>query len=410
MINRRIHAVAFAESWGRQMRFITGPRQAGKTTLAKEKLREEGREDLYFLWDLRRTRQMYKENELFFTAGTLGRPESQWVCFDELHKVPQWKNMLKGMFDQTAERYRFIVTGSAKLNLLRAKLNLLRKAGDSLAGRYFTFHLFPLSLDEVKGSAMDTTAPASATAFIDRRLSAEPAPQESLDQLLEYGGFPEPFLRANRAFHRKWSRDYVDTVIREDIGTLTQIVDRERLYDLYGLLPEAVGRPISEASLARHLETGPMTVKRYLGRLEDFYLAFAVRPYFRSIKRSLLKAGKYYLYDWTAHRDPGRRFENYVASELMSRLAFWSDASGDAYQLHYIRNKEQQETDFLIVKDGVPWLLLECKSSDGPIDGHHFVTRDALGGVPLVQVCQAPGVCLLQKTGVYRISANRLLG
>jgi hypothetical protein len=76
----------------------------------------------------------------------------------------------------------------------------------------------------------------------------------------------------------------------------------------------------------------------------------------------------------------------------------------------YVRNKQKQETDFLIVHEGTPRLLLETKLSDRSVDPHHFRTQEALGQIPLVQVCQEPGIASMQRRGVFRMSANRLFG
>ena len=402
MIKRNLYDIAFSSRWGRQMRFITGPRQVGKTTLARQKLHDEKSETLYYLWDLRRVRQRYKEHELFFTEDRLDPARKLWICFDEIHKMPKWKNILKAAFDETSDRYQFIVTGSAKLDIVR-------RAGDSLAGRYFTFHLLPLTLDEVySGCSPQTEVPEFARDFIDIVIDTRPAPQEALMQLLAYSGFPEPFLKQSRAFHKKWARDYLETIIREDIGALTRIIDREYIFDLYNLLPEMVGSPVSQSSLASHLQISPATVKNYLRRLEDFYLTFSIRPYSKNIKRSLLKSGKYYLYDWTRINNEGSRFENYVACELKALLTLWGDASGEEFSLFYIRNKQKQETDFLVVRNGMPWLLVEAKLTDGSIDRHHFETIRALDGVPFMHVCLEPNVASMEKRNVYRISANRL--
>lgn len=165
---------------------------------------------------------------------------------------------------------------------------------------------------------------------------------------------------------------------------------------------------MSQSSLASHLQISPATVKNYLRRLEDFYLAFSVRPYSKNIKRSLLKAGKYYLYDWSRINNKGARFENYVACELNTRLTLWGDVTGDDFCLFYIRNKQKQETDFLVVRNGAPWLLVESKLADGSIERHHFERMNALNGVPFIQVCLEPNVVSMQKRNAYRISACRL--
>jgi predicted AAA+ superfamily ATPase len=386
------------------MRFITGPRQSGKTTLAKDKLKNESTLQLYYLWDLRSVRNRYKDNELFFSQDRPPGPEKQWVCFDEIHKMPKWKNILKGIYDSSFERYNFIITGSAKFDITR-------RAGDSLSGRYFTFHLFPLSLAElINADSFSLKLPLqSAEEFIARKMDAAPKAENELSLLLEYGGFPEPFLKQSKKFHTKWADDYLDTVIKEDITALTRIIDKEYLYDLYKLLPEMAGSPISESSLASHINTSPPTIKNYLKTLEDFYLSFRIYPYSKNIKRSLLKASKCYLYDWTRIKDLARRFECYVAVELKTQLNLWMDASGEKYGLFYIRDKEKKETDFLITKDDRPWLLIEAKLSDSPILSHHFQIQKALGNIPLVQVCREEKICMLQKKNAYRISASRFL-
>ncbi|MFH0986089.1 MAG: AAA family ATPase [Candidatus Omnitrophota bacterium] len=386
------------------MRFIAGPRQSGKTTLAKMKLKSEGDSRLYYLWDLREVRERYKTQELFFTSD---RPPEKgrkhWVCFDEIHKLPRWKNILKGIFDGSEADYQLIVTGSSKLDIFRG-------AGDSLSGRYLNFHLFPVSFKEVTGrSLLDLKEYATARDFVLTRLNDRGTQQDRLDHLLRFSGFPEPLVAASDRFQRKWSQAYLDRVITEDIGMLTRIVDREKLHDLYHLLPEMIGSPLSENSLASHLESSPVTIKNYLKRLADFYLVFRVAPYSRNIKRGLLKAAKWYLYDWTRIENPAFRFENYLAVELSSRLHALSDLSGERFDLRYVRDKEKNETDFLLLRGGKPWLLVEAKISDGSIASHHFSHARALGDVPIVQVCYEPGVASQHAKHAYRISANRFL-
>lgn len=387
------------------MRFITGPRQSGKTTLAKMKLEEAGTPGLYYLWDLRSVRERYKAAELFWTADSPPqKKDKQWVCFDEIHKATGWKNILKGIFDATQEHYQFIVTGSSKLNVFR-------KAGDSLSGRYFTFQLFPLTLKEAVGRPrIDKTECSDPLDFVLRQTGLQDkSGQPALERLLAYSGFPEPFLAGRGEFQKKWSRDYLDRVISEDIGLLTRIADREKLHDLYQLFPETIGSPVSENSLAAHLESNPVTIKNYLKKLQDFYLAFKVMPYSRNIKRSLLKASKWYLYDWTRIVDPHKRFENYIAVELNSRISAWQDLTGAEFALAYIRDKNKRETDFLILKERKPWLMVEAKYSDSPIDSHHIAVSRILGGIPVVQVCFEDNVASQEKKNAFRLSASRFL-
>jgi len=403
MINRALYPVAFSKEWGRQMRFITGPRQSGKTTLSKLKLQNEKNDNLYYLWDLRSVRNRYKDNELFFTSDSRPLKDKSWICFDEIHKMPKWKNILKGIYDVSFENYHFIITGSAKLDLSR-------RAGDSLSGRYFTFHLYPVSLSELTNSfSKHLCVPKTAKSFISQKMDSNIHTADNLDLLLEYSGFPEPLLKQSKAFHAKWAQDYLDTVITEDIGALTRIIDKEYLYDLYKLLPEMISNPISVSSLASHLDVSPPTIKNYLKRLEDFYLTFRIYPYSKNIKRSLLKMPKCYLFDWSRIKDPGKRFENYMAVELKTLLSLWQDATGENYSLFYIKNKQKQEIDFLITYDEKPWMLIESKHSDGPLSKHCFEIQKMLNNIPLVQVCREENVCMLQTNNTYRISASRFL-
>ncbi|MFH0941289.1 MAG: AAA family ATPase [Candidatus Omnitrophota bacterium] len=405
MLERSLFHIVFADTWGRQMRFITGPRQSGKTTLAKMKLAQAGAQKLYYLWDLRSVRNRYKTNELFFTSDSPpSRGAKQWVCFDEIHKISGWKNILKGIFDASEEHYQFIVTGSSKLDIFR-------KAGDSLSGRYFTFQLFPLTLKESIGCAqIEKSECNNSLDFVLGRMdSRNMNGQKALEQLLAYSGFPEPFLASRGEFQKKWSRDYLDRVITENIGLLTRIADREKLHDLYQLLPEMVASPISENSLAAHLESNPVTIKNYLRKLQDFYLAFKIMPYSHNIKRALLKASKWYLYDWTRIKDPNKRFENYIAVELISRLSAWQDMTGTEFTLSYVRDKNKQETDFLILKERKPWLMVEVKYSDASIEGHHIAVSHILGGIPVVQVCFENNIASQEKKNAFRLSASRFL-
>lgn len=400
MIKRSLFNIVFSPDWGRQMRFITGPRQAGKTTLAKEKLALELCAPMYYLWDRQDVRARHRDNELFFVNDRPACPGVPWVCFDEIHKIRRWKTTLKAMFDSVENDFRFIITGSAKFDVVK-------RAGDSLAGRFFKFHLSPLSLREVEGRS-EVTVPPDAKSFLEERLSAPDCP-DGLSALLAGTGFPEPFLSQSADFRRKWADDYLESVVREDIGALTRILDRDAVADLCRLLPNMSGSPVSFSSLASHLEVSPHTIKAYLKRLDDFYLTFRLFPYAKNVKRALIKSPKVYLYDWTRVQDEGKRFENYVAVELFGLCRLWTDATGIEYDLFYVRTREGRETDFLVVRDLKPFLLLEAKLSDGPVDVHHVRTQTQLGDIPFIQICRTPGVAALGGKAIARISASRFL-
>ncbi|MFC1567141.1 AAA family ATPase, partial [bacterium] len=143
-IKRHIEKIIFSDVFARQMRFIAGPRQCGKTTIARHKLQISKTESLYYNWDRKNIRDRYRHETDFLGKDILdmSRKLKLWICFDEVHKIPRWKNILKDFFDTYEDRINFIVTGSAKLDLFR-------KSGDSLAGRYFLFKLNPFMLSEI---------------------------------------------------------------------------------------------------------------------------------------------------------------------------------------------------------------------------------------------------------------------
>ena len=248
--------------------------------------------------------------------------------------------------------------------------------------------------------------PADILAFIASKTGPDSAAQEAMEPFLAFSAFPEPFVMQKKPFLNKWTADYIDTVIREDINPLTRIVESDHLYDLYRLLPEMTGSILSESSLASRIEVSPVTLKRYLKRLQDFHLIFQLHPYVKNIKRSLRRATKSYLYNWVTLQDEGARFENFVACELKIRISRWSEYAGEKYDLYYVRNQLKQEADFLITRNGTPLFLVEAKLKDAPLDRHLHEFSSTLN-VPIVQLCREGGVAVLQKSTVFRISASR---
>jgi len=401
MLPRHLVSAAFSPAFGRQMRFIVGPRQAGKTCMVRAFLQETGFNTLYFNWDQAVVYQRYRKDPYFYwsDAFTL-RDRKPWVCFDEIHKARKWKNILKDGFDRFEGKLRFVVTGSASLDLRR-------KAGDSLAGRFFAFHLNPLTLGEV----LKRPAPqphSKAATWIAERLDHAVIPDNAVRAMLEYGPFPEPFLKHTRIFRNRWATDYLDRLIRGDMRDMTPLSDLHSIEELVRLLPERVSSPLSMRSLLEDLQVSHPTVKRHLEILGDFFLVFSAPPWARSIARSIRRERKYYFFDFGVVPNPGSRFENLVAMELKSRCNLWTDAGSAHFDLHYVRTRDGKETDFLVTRDSKPWALFESKLTDGPIASHNRVHSKALGQIPLVQICREQGVRIIGSDNTYRISAGSL--
>jgi len=404
MITRHLEKICFHEEFGRQMRFISGPRQIGKTTLAKNFLHQLKLDQLYFNWDLRAVRDQYIRDPYFFETDIYDASTQNklaWICLDEIHKMPKWKNILKDYFDKFEEKVRFMVTGSARLEWFQ-------KSGDALTGRYFLFHLLPLTLSEAAGNSLPQLREEEpAEDFIERRIAHVRYEQRLLEQLLNYSGFPEPFFRASDRFYRRWQRDTVDQILREDVRDLTRIIETENIASLILRLPDRIGSPLSVNALREDMQVSYTAVKNALSALQLTCIIFFVPPYSRSISRALKKEKKSYFYDWTRCADPATRFENYVAVELKTFIELWNDSGLGELDLFYVRTKDGRETDFLITQNGQPWCLLEAKLSDGAVENHHRKHAEALGRLPVVQLTQETKVLKKSKGSVYRISASR---
>lgn len=407
MLPRTLQPVIFASRWGRQMRFLAGPRQSGKTTLARHFLNGRGDSAFYYNWDDRDLKLRYARGADFIREELLKgatRRLKRWVCYDEIHKMPQWKNILKAHFDRYEGRVSFIVTGSARLDFFR-------RSGDSLAGRYFLFHLFPFSLFEVTRSQRETLEPpSSAKRFIESRLRAHRrSSHEILEALLAFGGFPEPFLKADSRFHHLWHRNFLDRLIREDIRDLTKIGALENVATLVALLPERIGSPLSVNALRTDIQVSHQTVQNYLQALRLCYFLFEIPAYSKKINRTLRKEKKVYFHDWSFATDPAKRFENYVAAELLNWTTGWRDAGLGDFQLFYIRTRDGRECDFLIVRDGAPWLMAEAKLQAQKTASHHFHFARQLGGIPIIQIVLQADVLRVGKQGDFCASASRFL-
>lgn len=314
----------------KKMVFLGGPRQCGKTTLANSLLaRTPGR---YLNWDFDEDR-----NEILKKRWG---PKDKLLVFDELHKFPRWKNWIKGNFDKEQKLHQFLVTGSARLDVYR-------RGGDSLLGRYHYWRLHPFTLSEIPKGV---------------------SPKSALVRLMTVGGFPEPFLDNNENEARRWRKDRYDRVLRDDVRDLEPIKDIQTLSLLVDLLRRRVGSPVVVSNLAGDLQVAPQTVKHWLEILERMYLIFIVQPYSKNLPRALLKPPKIFFFDnGDVIGDEGARFENLVAAHLLKKIQFLEDSQGYRYELRYVRDKEGHEVDFVILKDGVVDELVEAKYGDDEI-------------------------------------------
>lgn len=333
----------------KKMVFIGGPRQCGKTTFAKSILAET--KGLYLNWDSDEDRREILEKK-WSHADRL-------IVLDELHKFPRWKNWIKGTFDTQKDHHQFLITGSARLDLYR-------RGGDSLLGRYHYWRLHPFTLSEL---------PKGIT------------PQDAMNRLMLVGGFPEPFLDNDETEARRWRRERFDRVLRDDVRDLEQIRDIQTLSLFVDQLRTRVGGPVVLSNIAQDLQVSPKTLKHWLEVLEKMYLVFLVKPFTKNLPRAIQKPPKVCFFDNAdVIGDEGARFENLMATSLLKRLNFLEDSTGRRYELRYIRDKEGREVDFAVVEDNQLVELVEAKWSEGEVSKSLSYYAEKLGPLSAYQV------------------------
>lgn len=327
---KRYLSDAILSDLGRKMVLLTGPRQVGKTTLAKELIASYSRPQ-YLNWDVAGDRRIL--------VGQNWSPRADLLILDEIHKMPDWKGYLKGVFDGRAEGQAILVTGSARMETFR-------QSGESLAGRYFRARLHPFSVREW-------------VELTDAR------PDEALDRLIERGGLPEPFLADDEVQAERWRQQYFTDLVREDVLEFSRVQEIRAMRILVELLRGRVGAPLSIASLSRDIQVAPTTVAKYLDILEALYVVFLVRPFHRNVARAILKEPKVYFFDTGYVRgDNGIKWENACAAMLLKHVHFLQDVMGRDVGLNYLRTKDGAEVDFVLCEGGTPSHLIECKHAD----------------------------------------------
>ena len=350
---------------------IAGPRQAGKTTVSKSLTGSFS----YLNYDLESDQKIIKKNEW--------DQKTDLVIFDELHKMKKWKSWIKGIYDTQKTNQRLLITGSARLDIYR-------KGGDSLAGRHFLHRLYPFTVKELK---------------------AQMPPKDVLERILSVGGFPEPFLENQLEFASRWRRSHLDVILRQDLLDLEKVREIKSIEILISLLRERIGSTVSYSSLAQELSVSGHTIKHWLQILENLYIIFRVTPFSKNLARSISHEPKYYFYDTGAVENGNpAKLENAIACALWTDLHYLEDRTGAYTNLHFVRDKEQNEVDFLVVINKKPKLLAEVKWNDDHFAKSLFNFRDRLKipDLPTLQVVHG----LSQnktKNGVQMLSALEFL-
>jgi len=347
----------------KKMVFISGPRQVGKTTLAKSILQPDAS---YLNWDIPSHREAILRREL---------PLTEMWCFDEIHKYGSWRDFLKGVYDEFHQNHRILVTGSARLDMLR-------KSGDSLQGRYHHLRMHPLSVKEL---AIST--------------------RQDFLQLLELGGFPEPWFSGSALEAKRWSTNYRSLLVNQESTSIETISDLSKLELLSLRLPELVGSPLSINGLREDLQLAHKTVGRWLDILENIYFMFRLPPFGSPLIRAVKKEQKHYHFDWTLVPDMGVRFENLVASHLLKWTHFRRDVFGEEIELRYFRDTDKREVDFCVTIDRQPTMFVECKWSANSTSPHLHYLKKKFPDAEYYQVTATGEKSFISTKGIVHLTA-----
>jgi uncharacterized protein len=340
----RIYAKLIKKDLKSKMVFIGGPRQVGKTTLATSFIKKyHAGHPAYLNWDNELNRQTINKSEW--------DKNEPIMVFDEIHKKKGWQSLIKGIYDVWKGSQNFIVTGSARLDLYR-------KGGDSMLGRYHYYRMHPFSLPELGITKIN------------------------LDKLFKFGGFPEPLAKEDETEIRRWHLQRLSKLVRQDLRDLEHVNDLDKVELLAETLSTRVGSALSIKSLAEELATSDKTVKRWIQILDSLYFCFQLSPFGSTKIKAIKKAQKLYLWDWSQIEDTSDRFENMVASHLLKLCDYWQDALGYRTELRYIRDETGKECDFVVLKDRKPVFAVECKYQSTDIDPNVIFFKSKINNIP----------------------------
>jgi uncharacterized protein len=348
---KRYQKEAIIKDLKKKMVLLAGPRQAGKTTLAKQ-ISQEYSSSIYLNYDSAEDKKII-EKEAWL-------PTTELIILDEIHKMHGWKNYLKGVYDTKENSQKILVTGSARLEIYN-------QIGDSLAGRYFLHRLLPFSPAELQKVGYKNY---------------------DINKFIERGGFPEPFLSDTDIDAKRWRLQYVDSLLRTDVLDFENIHNIKAIRLVFELLQQRVGSPISYNSIAEDVSISPNTVKKYINILEALYIVFRVTPFSKNIARSLQKEPKIYFFDTGLVKgDVGIKFENLVANCLLKHVLSQVDYLAENYSLKYLRTKEQYEVDFALIRDDKIEKMIEVKKTDHSLNAGilYFHKKYNIPGIQVVK-------------------------
>ncbi len=315
---------------------IIGPRQVGKTTLAKQLIKKIEKETVYIDIENPRDRVKLSDPVLFFENNT-----DKCIIIDEIQLMPELFSVLRPMIDMKREPGRFIILGSASPILLR-------QSSQSLAGRIAYIELSGFNL-----------------------LELEP---ESLNKLWLKGGFPDAFLSKDTEIWQQWLDNFIRTYINTDLPILGLDINRNTIRNLWTMLSHVNAQVVNYSNIARSLSVSSTTLKKYIDFLENAFLIRQLQPFYPNIKKRIVKAPKIFLRDTGILHNllnitslnelegnplKGNSWEGYVIEQVLQ-------IAGSSYESYFYRTHQGAECDLVLTKSSKPIYAIEIKLSAAP--------------------------------------------
>lgn len=322
---------------------IIGPRQVGKTTLAKFIQKGLSSDSMYLDLELDSDRRRLMDAETF-----LKFQQDKCIIIDEVQRMPELFPLLRALVDQDRRPGRFILLGSASPEMLSHSC-------ETLAGRISYNELTPLSWLEVSANF-------------------------TREEHWLRGGFPESLLSKKQIHRKRWLRNYIETFIYRDLQELNYIITPKLIGNLLEMLTSINGNILNMSNLSRSLGVSQPTVNRYLDLLEGGFIITRLQPYFANISKRIIKAPKLFIRDsgilhnlaniesyeqLLGHNIVGGSFEGYVIEQI--RRSVTSD-----WKLYFYRTQKGAEADLVLVTPSGKKICIEIKLSNSPTVSRGF--------------------------------------
>jgi hypothetical protein len=315
---------------------ILGPRQCGKSTLAK-RIVSSRKKSVYLDLELESDLRKIEDPELFLSGH-----EDKLVCMDEIQRMPDLFKSLRGIIDRKRKNGRFLILGSASRDLIR-------QSSETLAGRICFMELSPFLFSEVSNAG-----------------------KSDVMKLWSRGGFPESFLSRSNQSSATWRESFIRTFLERDIPQLGFNIPARILRRLWTMLAHSHGQVLNSSRLGEAIGVSHTTIRSYLDILEQTFMLRIIQPFHANVKKRVIKSSKVYVRDsGILHALLGIENKN----DLFGHPVFGSSWEGfalenilSAYPMHspyFYRTSSGIEID-LVLERGTKRIAFECKASKSP--------------------------------------------